>query len=65
MVLPAVAPFLVAFDTTAYFADVLVPLLLITFGCGVLAPPVGFTRSRSGAAPGTELTASSSVRRSV
>ncbi|WP_191877608.1 MFS transporter [Streptomyces filipinensis] len=33
------------------FADVLLPLLLIAFGCGVLALPVGFARSGSGALP--------------
>jgi hypothetical protein len=33
------------------FADVLLPLLLIAFGCGVLASPVGFARARSGALP--------------
>ncbi|MEU9478904.1 MFS transporter [Streptomyces sp. NPDC048191] len=33
------------------FADVLLPLLLIAFGCGVLALPVGFARSASGALP--------------
>ncbi|MGV4983603.1 MFS transporter [Streptomyces sp. NRAIS4] len=34
-----------------HFADVLLPLLLIAFGCGVLALPVGFARSGSGALP--------------
>ncbi|MFI2204269.1 MFS transporter [Streptomyces sp. NPDC020192] len=33
------------------FADVLLPLLLIAFGCGVLALPAGFARSGSGALP--------------
>ncbi|MQY33944.1 hypothetical protein SRB17_19100 [Streptomyces sp. RB17] len=33
------------------FAQVLLPLLLIAFGCGVLALPVGFARSGSGALP--------------
>jgi hypothetical protein len=33
------------------FADVLLPLLLIAFGWGVLALPVGFARSGSGALP--------------
>ncbi|MGW4568434.1 hypothetical protein ACWEN3_40825 [Streptomyces sp. NPDC004561] len=32
-------------------ADVLLPLLLVAFGCGVLALPVGFARSGSGALP--------------
>jgi MFS family permease len=33
------------------FAEVLLPLLLIAFGCGVLALPVGFARSVSAALP--------------
>ncbi|OLZ74290.1 hypothetical protein AV521_00970 [Streptomyces sp. IMTB 2501] len=33
------------------FADVLLPLLMIAFGCGVLALPTGFARSGSGALP--------------
>lgn len=33
------------------FADVLLPLLLVAFGCAVLALPAGFARSGSGALP--------------
>ncbi|MFF8994706.1 MFS transporter [Streptomyces sp. NPDC014983] len=35
----------------AGFGDVVPPLLLVAFGCGVLALPVGFARSGSGALP--------------
>ncbi|MFG2120327.1 MFS transporter [Streptomyces sp. NPDC048710] len=34
-----------------HLADVLPPLLLLAYGCGVLALPVSFTRSGSGALP--------------
>jgi MFS family permease len=44
--------FLLTLGGTAYrFSDVLLPLLLIAFGCGVLALPVSFARSGSGALP--------------
>ncbi|WP_179852018.1 MFS transporter [Streptomyces sp. Ag109_G2-15] len=38
-------------DGAYHFADVLLPLLLIAYGCGVLALPVSFARSGSGALP--------------
>lgn len=48
----AVGCVLLALPGAGYrFADVLLPLLLIAFGCGVLALPVGFARSGSGALP--------------
>ncbi|MEW2619154.1 MFS transporter [Streptomyces sp. NPDC048106] len=48
----AAAGFLVlSLRGAAGFGEVVLPLLLVAFGCGVLALPVGFARSGSGARP--------------
>ncbi|GHI03378.1 hypothetical protein AQI88_00790 [Streptomyces cellostaticus] len=47
----AVGFVLLSRESAFHFADVLLPLLLVAFGCGVLALPVGFARSGSGALP--------------